>query len=159
MNAVTNGLHWVSFTHKPYGSLDRTRSYPCDKCSCWNNNHKLKRSVKQFWMIIQKLWSYWKFWFALCLINSKGDNLKTIQLQKAAIWEHGPILKQTKRILNADTSETHLRNKLVYSDKKDYSYNIFHCFSINWDYSFSEIWTPETFCVFVGDVRYIFWYK
>ena len=30
------------------------------------------------------------------LFNSKGDNLKTVQLQTAVIWEHGPILKQTK---------------------------------------------------------------
>ena len=48
------------------------------------------------------------------LFNSKGDNFKTVQLQKAAIWDHRSIRKQTKRILHADTAEPHLRNNLIW---------------------------------------------
>ena len=55
------------------------------------------------------------------LFNSKGDNLKSVQLQTATICQHGTILKQIKRIVNADTSEHHLRNNLVYIDRKDNS--------------------------------------
>ena len=68
----------------------------------------------------------------------------------AAIWEHGPIIKQTKRILHPDTYEPHLRNTLEYSDRKDNSYSNFHCFWINWHYSLNEIWTRKIFRVFVG---------
>ena len=32
LNAVTNSLHWTSIKHKPYGSLNRKRNYPSDKC-------------------------------------------------------------------------------------------------------------------------------
>ena len=45
------------------------------------------------------------------LFNSKGDNFKIVQLPKAVIWDRGPIRKQTKRILDADTSEPHLKIK------------------------------------------------
>ena len=55
------------------------------------------------------------------LFNSVEDNFKIVQRQKAAIWDHMPIRKRTKRIMNADTSEPHLRNNLVYSDRKDNS--------------------------------------
>ena len=46
VNAVTNGLHWISIKHKPYGSLDKKRIHPSDKYS-WKHNHKGKRSVKK----------------------------------------------------------------------------------------------------------------
>ena len=32
LNAVTNSLHWTSIKHKSYGSLNRKRNYPSDKC-------------------------------------------------------------------------------------------------------------------------------
>ena len=97
-------------------------------------------------LIIQKLWSYWTFWFALYLIQ------REIIWKLYIFWEHGPILKQTKWILNADTLEPRLRNNLIYSDRKGNSYSDFHCFSnaCNWDYSFRKICTRKTFSVFVG---------
>ena len=80
------------------------------------------------------------------LFYSKADNLKTVHVLKAAIWEHGQIIKQTKRILNADTKEPHLKNTLEYSDRKDKSYSNLRCLS----YSLNEIWNRKIFRVFVG---------
>ena len=151
MNAVTNGLHWKSIKRKPYGSLDRKRNYPSDKCS----------EKRQLWteMICKEILNantepLELLDILICtLFNSKGDNFKIVQLQKTAIWDHGQIRKQTKRILNADTSEPHLRYNLVYSDREDNSHSNFHCFSIIWDCAFSEIWTRKTFSVFVDGCR------
>ena len=84
------------------------------------------------------------------LFNSKGDNFKTVQLQNAAIWDHGPLRKHTKRILNADIAEPRLRNNLVYSDRKDNPHSNFYYFSLIWDCAFSEIWTRKTFSSFLG---------
>ena len=30
VNAVTNGLHWISIKLKPHGSLNKKRNYPSD---------------------------------------------------------------------------------------------------------------------------------
>ena len=148
VHAVINGLHWISIKHKLYGTLDRKRNYPSDKCS-WKDNHKLKRSVNKFWLIKHKVLGLLDI--LICsLFNSKRDNSKTVKFQNAANWEHGPILKQAKRILNSNTAEPHLRNHLIYSDRNDNFYSNFHCFSIQWDYSFSQKWTRKTFSVFLG---------
>ena len=32
LNAATDGLHCISIKHKPYGSLNRKRTYPSVKC-------------------------------------------------------------------------------------------------------------------------------
>ena len=63
---------------KRYGSLDRNRNNPSDKCSC-KDNHNLKRSVKNF--LIDNAEALELLGIVICsLFNSRLDNLKTVQL-------------------------------------------------------------------------------
>ena len=67
------------------------RNYPCDN-AVENNNSKPKKICKE--ILNYNTGTLELLDILICLLfNSKADNLKTVQLQKAAISEHGPILK------------------------------------------------------------------
>ena len=89
---------------KRYGSLDRKRNDPSDKCSC-KDNHKMKRSVKNCWLIRQKLWSILTLWFALYLIQ-REIIWKLYNFKRLPFDNMGQYLNE--RILNAVISEPQL---------------------------------------------------
>ena len=81
------------------------------------DNYKLKRSVKKFWMIIQRLWSNWTFRFALYLIQ-REIIWKLYNFKRLSFANTGQYLNKLNGFWMLTHHMSYVRKNLLYSDKK-----------------------------------------